>query len=274
MVVSVDPRTRTVVVSNDEIPGFMEAMAMPWKIEAAQLPVLRPGAKIAFTLVVTEASSRLTNIRVLRYSSTERDPDQNRRLEALEAALDAPGKATALIAAGQVVPDFTLTDQSGRPISLSQFSGKVVAMTFIYTRCPLPDYCFRLSNNFETLQRRFGARMGRDLVLVSITFDPEHDTPEVLTKYAGVWKAGDGWHFLTGPLSDVKHVCGMFGMNFWPDEGLLTHSLRTVVIDRDRKLAANIEGNQFTAKQLGDLVEVTLNRTADASAAAPGSDRQ
>ena len=104
------------------------------------------------------------------------------------------------------------------------FVGKVVAITFIYTRCPLPDYCMRLSNNFARLQKRFNTRMGRDLVLLSITFDPDHDSPDVLAKYAETWKANvDGWRFLTGTLSNVKQVCGMFGMNFWPDEGLLPH---------------------------------------------------
>ncbi len=273
LVLTVDPRTRTILVSNDEIPGFMEAMVMPWKVEPEQLTGLVPGAKISFTLVVTKTASQISNIRVLEYRSTERDPDQNRRLAALETAL-GEDRSKDMVAVGQTVPDFTLTDQNNREVSLSQFSGKVIAVTFIYTRCPLPDYCFRLSNNFETLQRRFGNRLGRDLVLLSITFDPVHDSPEVLAKYAEVWKARDGWRFLTGPLPIVKHVCSLFGMNFWPDEGLLTHSLRTVLIDRDRKLAVNIEGNQFTAKQLGDLVEVTLDRRTDASEAAPDRGRR
>lgn len=121
----------------------------------------------------------------------------------------------------------------------------------------MPDYCIRLSNNFAQLQKRF--RENRDLVLVSITFDPEHDQPDVLKKYSAQWNRNpDGWRFLTGPLSTVKQVCGMFGMNFWPDEGLMTHSLRTVVLDREGKLVANLEGNQYTAVQLGDLVAAVL----------------
>src|SRR5581483_1242075 len=127
---------------------------------------------------------------------------QNRRLALLQETL-GNGKA-ALLAIGQTVPDFTLTDQNNRQTSLSDFAGKVVAVTFIYTRCPLPDYCFRLSSNFEQLQRRFRDRLGRDLVLLSITFDPVHDTPEVLEKYAETWKSAAGWHFLTGPMPAVK----------------------------------------------------------------------
>ena len=161
---------------------------------------------------------------------------------------------------GQTVPDFTLTDQTGQRVSLSRFAGKVVGVTFIYTSCPLPDFCFRLSNNFERLQKRFATKMGSDLVLLSISFDPVHDTPEVLAKYASTWKADpNSWHFLTGTPAEVKPVCRRFGLNFWPDEGSLAHSLHTLVIDREGKLAANFEGNQFSAEQLGDFVDATLN---------------
>jgi protein SCO1/2 len=132
------------------------------------------------------------------------------------------------------VADFTLIDQTGKPVRLSQFAGKVVALTFIYTSCPLPNFCFRLSNHFGQLNKRFAARMGRDLVLLSITFDPVHDSPEVLAKYAATCKADPkSWHFLTGSLAEVKAVCARFGLNFWQEEGLFTHSMHTVVIDRE-----------------------------------------
>ena len=143
---------------------------------------------------------------------------------------------------------------------MSQWAGKVVAVTFIYTSCPLPDYCFRLSNNFSQLNRRFAGRMGRDLVLLSISFDPVHDTPKVLAEYASTWKADpESWHFLTGSLDEVKAVSRQFGLNFWPDEDYLTHSLHTLVIDRQGRLAADFEGNQFTARQLGDYLEVLIS---------------
>jgi protein SCO1 len=257
LVVRIDQTEKTVVISHDRIPGYMEAMVMPYKVsEQNVLTELKPGMKISFTLIVNEDSSHIADVHVREYQSVDRDPDQARRLKELDSAL-RPDSTTLKI--GQAVPDFNLVDQTARPVSLSQFDGEVVAVTFIYTRCPLPDYCLRLSNNFGLVQRRFRERMGRDLILLSITFDPEHDQPEVLAKYANIWKAdAAGWHFLTGPLVAVKQVCGMFGMNFWPDEGLMTHSLHTVVIDRHRKLVANIEGNKFTAQQLGDLIETTL----------------
>jgi protein SCO1/2 len=102
--------------------------------------------------------------------------------------------------------------------------------------------------------------MGRDLILLSVTFDPIHDQPEVLANYARTWKAGSDWHFLTGALPEVSRLCAMFGVDVWQDEAELMHSLHTVVIDRDEKLAVNLEGNQFTARQLGDLVETILDQ--------------
>jgi protein SCO1/2 len=157
------------------------------------------------------------------------------------------------------MPDFQLIDQNHREIRLSQFSGKVVAVNFIYTRCPLPDYCLRLSNNFARLQKRFHDRMGQDLILLSITFDPKYDQPEVLANYARTFKADPaGWHFLTGPVADLRRMYGSFGVDAYPDEGLLTHSLRTAIIDRQGKLAAVIPGNEFSSQQLGDLVETII----------------
>jgi protein SCO1/2 len=260
LVLTVDIPHRTVLVSHDPIPGFMDAMTMPYRVDNPRvLDTLKAGEKIEFTLVVGKTSSYITNVHVREYDSWERDPAQNRRLALLDEAMRSKAGSASTLSIGQTVSDFSLVDQTNRPVTLSEFRGKVVAITFIYTRCPLPDYCMRLSNNFAQLQKRFNTRMGRDLVLLSITFDPDHDSPDVLAKYGETWKANvDGWRFLTGTLSNVKQVCGMFGMNFWPDEGLLTHSLHTAIVDREGKLVANIEGNQFTAVQLGDLVEVTL----------------
>jgi protein SCO1/2 len=257
LVLRVDKEHQTLLVSHESIPGYMDSMVMPFRLrETKMLEGLQAGMKVEFTLVADGASSYAEDVRVRAFESAERDPLQARRLQLLESVL-APS-AVKVLAAGQPVPEFTLTDQNRRPVSLSQFAGKVVAITFIYTRCPLPDYCFRLSNNLGRLQKRFADRLGRDLILLSVTLDPQNDSPEVLARYAGIWKAHAGWHFLTGSLSDVKRVWGLFGVNSWPDEGFLTHSLHTAVIDRQGKLAANIEGNQFTAEQLGDLVETRL----------------
>lgn len=254
IILKVDQAHRTVDISHGPVPGFMEAMAMSFSVpNHRQLADLKPGTWVDFTLVVEKKRSYVEAIHIHRYESSDREPMVARRLKLLEAP-------HATIKPGDVVPDFTLIDQTGRPVALSQWAGKVVAVTFIYTSCPLPDYCFRLANNFGQLNQRFAARMGRDLVLLSISFDPVHDPPPVLAKYASTWKADpESWHFLTGPLDEVKAVSRRFGLNFWPDEVYVTHSLHTLVIDRQGRLAADFEGNQFTARQLGDYVEMLLS---------------
>jgi protein SCO1 len=166
-----------------------------------------------------------------------------------------------LVSVGAAMPEFELTDQSGRRVALSMLKGKVVAVTFIYTRCPLPDYCPRMVENFRAVRQRFVTRMDRDLVFLTISFDPKFDTPEMLTKYATSQRAGGpGWHFLTGDPAAVERVCNAFGIQYWPEEGLITHSLQTAVIDREGRLAATVEGKDFTPQQLGDLVGAVLDR--------------
>ena len=250
MVLKVDKERRTLLVSHEAIPGYMEAMAMPFRVsDAGALDALRPGMKIEFQLVVGPDASYAERLRLKGGARFAKDPQY------------APSPAaSASVPLGHAVPDFELTDQSHRSLRLSQLTGKVVAVTFIYTRCPLPDYCPRLSSNFARLQDRFRARLGRDLLLLTVTFDPQYDRPEVLAPYARGWKADpDGWRFLTGALPEIRRVCGLFGVDFWPDQGLITHSLRTALIDRQGRLAANLEGSEFTLQQLADLVETVLN---------------
>lgn len=261
LVLMVDRPHRRMVVSCEEIPGYMDAMVISFAVrESHELDGLEPGKRVDFTLVVDKDSAHAESVRVQDFESLEQEPQAARRLKLMEnlATRDAPAK---LLSVGLPVPDFTLTDQNRQQVSLSQFAGAVVAVNFIYTRCPLPNYCFRLSNNFGLLQKRFRNRLGRDLLLLTITFDPQHDQPEVLGNYARTWNADPrGWRFLTGTADDIQKVCGMFGVNYWPDESLLIHSLQTVIIDRQGRWAARLEGNQFSAQQLGDLVEIVMDR--------------
>jgi protein SCO1 len=262
MVLKVDQAHKTLLVSCDSMPGFMEAMTMPLDVhDAKELDGLTPGMIVGFTLVVERGSSYAEHIQVRPYESVEQDPLTARRLNLLNRISNPEGPASKVLAGGAVVPDFSLIDQVHRRISLSQFAGKVVAVNFIYTSCALPNFCYRSANNFGVLQRRFKAQLGRDLVLLTVTFDPQRDHPEQLAHYAENWKADpNSWHFLTGDVADVQVVTSMFGMDYFPEEGLMSHSLHTAVIDRERRLVANIEGNRFTADQLGDLVKTVLSQ--------------
>jgi protein SCO1/2 len=262
LLLAFDSAHHTITVSCNEIPGYMEAMVMTFGVKDSALPQdLRPGAMVDFTLVVDNDTSFAEGLHVRPFESLELDPTQARRLKLIENASSAHPPSVDVLHAGDPVSDFRLTDQNQESVSLSQFRGKVVAMTFIYTRCPLPDYCVRLSNNFGVLQRRFKNRMGQELVLLTVVIDPVHDQPAELKNYARTWKADSrSWHFLTGPATDIQRICRGFDMSFYPDEALFVHSFHTVVISRAGRLAANLEGNDFTAQQLGDLVELLAAR--------------
>jgi protein SCO1/2 len=261
LVVEVDAAHHSMTVSCKSVPGYMDAMTMPFDVRDAKvLDGIKPGTTIDFTLTADEGSSYAENIRVHPYENLEQEPLEARRFSIL-SKLANPAAAASVLAAEQPVPDFTLTDQAGKKIVFSHLNGKVVALSFAYVRCPNPAYCFRLTSNLGQLKKRFPDRLGRDLVLLTIIIDPEHDQNDAIANYAKIWKADPAtWHFLTGPLPDVQRISRMFGMEFWNEEGFLTHSFHTVIIDRQGKLFANLEGNQFTSQQLGDLVQKVMGQ--------------
>jgi protein SCO1/2 len=244
IVLAIDRPNQTLTISHRAIPGYMEAMSMPFHVEAARdLEHLTPGSRIDFQLKVTRGA---VIARHVHFEQTAVD------------GIPLP-KADDKVAIGERMPDFTLTDQTGRAVRLSGFQGQLVAVDFIYTRCPLPDVCPRLSANFARLQKRYAGK----IVLLSITLDPRHDTPEVLAEYAGRWRADSHtWLFLTGSEDDIRKVAGHFGVVYWPEEGAITHTSSTAIIDRAGKLAALVEGSSFTSQQLIDLVGTELGAPA------------
>jgi protein SCO1/2 len=226
----------------------MDAMAMPFELRGdARSASIAPGDRVRFRLSVTHSRSWIDRLELLSAAPTDAGLQQT--------------PATPLLAnVGSAVPDFTLTSQSGGPVSLSAFRGKVVAINFIYTRCPLPDYCPRMVSQFKAVRDRFAAALGRSLVLLTISFDPQYDTPDRLRDYAARHGAEhSAWLFLTGEESQIERVCASFGVQYWAEEGLITHSLQTAIVDRQGRLAANVEGKDFTSKQLGDLIESVLS---------------
>lgn len=247
LVLKVDPAAASVTVSHEPIAGYMDAMVMPFTaVHAAELNDVRPGDRISFRIRVSKEQTRIDRVRLLSAAPAD-------------AGLIASPAAPALVAVGEAVPDFTLTNQHRQRVALSSLRGTVIALTFIYSRCPLPDYCPRVMSHLASVRDRFRDRLGSDLTLLTITFDPKYDTPEELHAYAEAYKANvAGWHFLTGGAAEVERACSLFGVEYWPDEGLITHTLQTAVIDRDGRLAATIEGKDFTARQLGDLVQAVL----------------
>ena len=229
IVVAVDPAARTMLVSHRPIPNYMPAMMMPFRVEDAKdLAGVHPGTRVEFDLAVHSDGSVARNVRVTGES---------------EIRPAKPG-----IAIGQLLPDFRLVDQDGRVVTASDLRGQVVAIDFIYTRCPLPDVCPRLSANFAVLARRFAGKA----ILLSVTVDPDYDTPAVLAAYAKRWNADPRtWRFLTG---DVAGLAAALGEVYWFDEGSIGHNSMTSIFGRDGRLAAVVEGAGHRADQLGDLI--------------------
>jgi protein SCO1/2 len=229
-----------VVVSHREIPGVMPAMAMPVRVRDAIH--LKPGDQIDF---------RLTP----KTSSIDRIKRRATIGEGLTGGLQLQ-LPPETVATGQLVPDFTLTTHEGQPLTLRSLQPNIVAVNFIYTRCPLPDVCPRLTSHFARLQRRFA---GKPVRFLTITLDPQFDAAAVLKDYARRWRADSNiWHLLTGGKGEIDAIAARFGMLYWPEAGMLTHTSMTTVIDQDGRLAARIEGSSYDAAQLGDWIDTLL----------------
>ena len=212
LILQLDPASKTMIVSAGAIPGFMEAMTMPYSVrDAKELDGLKPGTMIDFTLVVEKDYVVCGSDSRPRLSGPRTRPAHRSPLEAAQSG----DESVVRKAAGhrRRCSQLHLDRPESPPRShFAKFAGKVVALNFVYTRCALPNFCYRSSNNFGILQKRFKDRMGRDLILLTVTFDPVHDQPDVLAKYAATWKADPrDWHFLTGSPADIRRVCDLFG---------------------------------------------------------------
>jgi protein SCO1/2 len=243
IVLRADAAARQVVVSHRPVEGLMPAMTMPFEVRRAQeLASLQPGSRVTFRLTVSKQRSTADRFRIYQPPP---DPD------APKLQWPQPRDPVAI---GGVVPDFTLKDQNGRSVSLSSLRGRVVVIDFIYTRCPLPEVCPRLSATFAYLQKAVP-----EAELLSITIDPEYDTPEVLAAYARRWNAGLRWRFLTGNAEEIVKTAGHFGLVYWPEEGAVVHSVAIAVVDREGKLAARLEGASHRPDQVRDLVRSVID---------------
>ncbi|SRR5579883_96715 len=235
LVVQANAAERTMTVTHRPIENYMPAMTMSFHVAPKEdFSKLAPGARVTFDLRVGKDQSVARNVRV--------------QTAKLDYPVPAPANKLAL---GEKVPDFSLTDQAGRAVRLGDFAGRVVAVDFIYTRCPLPDVCPRLSANFAYLAKRVA-----EVELLSVTIDPQYDTPAVLAEYGRRYGSdGERWRFLTGTMDQVREVAGLFGLVYWPEEGSITHTVATGIIGRDGRLAALVEGSSYRPEQLRDLVQ-------------------
>jgi protein SCO1 len=249
-VISVDNDAQSAIINGDAIPGFMEAMAMPYKVKpVATLNHLHAGDSISAEVVVVQSKN------------ADEPPDYWLENVKTVSHLDQPPAAAANSmhspTPGEDVPDFTFTNQSGKHISLKQYRGSPLLVTFIYTRCPFPDFCPRMSSNFAEIYKQLStdpALAGTHLL--SISFDPEHDSPKVLRDYgfsvahthdAALFKR---WEFAAPNRADLTKLAGFFALTITPDAGLITHNLSTAVIGPDGKIVKWYHGGEWTPSDL------------------------
>ena len=222
----------------------MPAMTMPFPVQDEWVfNVARPGDELHATLAVGADRAYLTEISVNQSAAT--------------AAASSTSQAH-LPQLGEAVPDFSFVDQNGRRVHLHQFRGRPLLLTFIYTRCPLPDYCIRMSNNFGQLAKDLKgaspAVYGR-LQLLSISIDPEYDKPAVLLRYGKAYAGAvdpkfEHWRFVSGTAAETRRAADFFGLAYVPENGQIVHSLRTVLVAPDGKIAAQFPGNDWTTGEV------------------------
>ena len=239
-VVNVDKRGSTVTISHEEIPGYMEAMAMPFKLKDERLlSDMAEGDRVQATLVVAGLKSWLEDLVVTR--------------ETVDSSDIRSPQAQAEPKPGDEIPDFNLINQDGKRISLHQYRGRAVVLTFIYTRCPLPDYCPLMTDNFSEIEKilKSDESLYQHTHLLSISVDPAYDTPKILREYATRHSADTTqWEFATGNKEEVKQIATYFGMQYWRDQDQVVHSLRTAIIGADGKLVKLYHGNEWKPQEI------------------------
>ena len=249
-----------VTLDGENVPGFMEPMIMDYKLkDPSVVSELHPGDRIAATILADHGPEGYTNVRLDNIVViAQARPDYK------------PPVQYHIPTSGDTVPDFRLLNQSGRTIHLGQFKGKVVLLTFIYTRCPLADFCPRMSHNFADIDKALAAdpALYKQTHLLSISFDPTYDTPKVLRSYGGAYTGRytnekfTHWDFAAPSAKELPAVTQFFDVGVTPgDSKTLTHSLSTALIGKDGKIVAWYPTNEWKPSDV--LAEI--KKTAAAS---------
>lgn len=256
-VVSVDVKNRQVVLDHEAVPGYMEAMVMPFTLKAEwAFQELAPGDRVQAVLVVAASGAWLE------------DPVITKGLPE-----GAPAATTPEPQPGAEVPDFSLVNQNNEPLTLRGYRGRALLVTFIYTRCPLPDYCILMNSNFAEVNRRLQrehSSLRPRVRLLSVSVDPAHDSPEVLKRFgAAQGDAGENegfmsWEFATGSPEEIKRMAQFFGLSYMTDKDQIIHSLRTAVVGPGGRIFTVYRGNEWRADDaLRDLQSALREEAKD-----------
>jgi protein SCO1 len=247
-VVAVTPDRQEATVKHGEITGLMPAMTMPYKIkEKTELDAVKPGDIIDATLVIVENDAFLTRVKKVGEEPLEQTPP--------EPSTVTTGSGQPILKPGEIVPDATLVDQDGKKRAFNSFRGSMLVLTFIYTRCPLPTFCPMMDRHFVSIQERMhDDPLLKNVHLVTVSFDPQFDTPAVLKKHAHELNADlNRWTFLTGEPKTIEQFGARFGVfvaRASNDPRDITHNLRTAIVGPDGKLIKVYTGNEWTPEEI------------------------
>src|SRR5512138_1913912 len=224
------------MIQHEAIPDFMEAMTMPFHVKSTNdLAGLSAGANVSFRLLVTEDESWIDRIVTVKNADAPKTaPVVSTRISATNAPPQE--KRHPLL-------DYAFTNELGQPARLGDFRGQAIALTFIFTRCPIPDFCPRLSKNFQEASRKLLGQPNAptNWHFLSVSFDTKFDTPERLKVYGESYNYDPAhWSFLTGPADKIAELARLSGMQYENTEGLFSHNLRTLIIDPTGRLQVNI----------------------------------
>ncbi len=244
----------TLYLEHEGIEGFREATTTPFQVESpAVSDSLTMGDALRVQFTAGAGQARITDIETLPDNAVSRNPA--RRETEQESASES-----ASLDVGEEVPDLALVNQSAEEIQLSDFQGQALFITFIYTECPLPDFCPLMSTQFAQLQPKLEAEFGEDAHLLSISFDPENDTPPVLREYGR--KHTDDfstWTFATPTTSEqLEEAKKAFGITTMERDGEIVHNLVTALIGPDGRLVWAWRGNDWTPEDLLEVARETL----------------
>jgi protein SCO1/2 len=255
VVKEVHAERKSVTIQHEEVPGYMPAMSMPFEVrDAAELKGLQPGDAVSFRMLVTDTDGWIDQVTKLGAANVAGVPRESVRRVRIVEPLEI----------GDAVPDYPFTNELNQPISLGRFKGKALGLTFIFTRCPFPNFCPRMSENFSAAyQKLSSAPEGpKNWHLLSLSFDPEFDTPAVLKNYARRYQYDTNhWSFATGAWIEIDAITEQFGLEFSRAQSGVgwDHKLRTVVIDAAGKVQKVYTGNAWT---VDDFVEEMRKATA------------
>jgi protein SCO1/2 len=235
----------SITIEHERIPGYMPPMIMPFTVP-------EPGVPDDF-VAGDAVEFQITALRKLPDSAVARHPAQT------TTVIDTAQAPSVLQPGDRVPPDLTLLTQAGDSLRLGDYRGQTLVLSFIYTRCPLPNYCPKMSEAFATLQPELRNQYGTDVQLLSISFDPAHDTPPVLRDYADRYTDRlDTWTFATGDTSSVQRATRLFGVHTQPgdgEQGELLHNLTTAVIGPDGTVQRLFRGSDWTPEDVLQSVE-------------------